>query len=97
MAALLARRAAHGAIALGAGAIMLSAGGATGHGRRRIRSSPWLREQHRRHHHPRLMQRWNFNVTVPLWDWVRGTRVPREVLEAALAEDRHGDARPPAA
>ena len=23
--------------------------------------------------HPRLMQRWNFNVTVPLWDWVKGT------------------------
>jgi hypothetical protein len=19
------------------------------------------------------MQRWNFNVTIPLWDWVRGT------------------------
>jgi hypothetical protein len=21
------------------------------------------------------MQRWNFNVTVPLWDWVKGTLV----------------------
>jgi hypothetical protein len=32
-----------------------------------------LRRHHALHHDPRLMQRWNFNVTVPLWDWVRGT------------------------
>jgi hypothetical protein len=32
-----------------------------------------LREQHRRHHEPRLMKRWNFNVTVPLFDVVHGT------------------------
>lgn len=32
-----------------------------------------LRRHHAIHHEPRLMQRWNFNVTVPLWDWVRGT------------------------
>jgi len=32
-----------------------------------------LREQHRRHHDPRLMKRWNFNVTVPLFDWIVGT------------------------
>jgi hypothetical protein len=32
-----------------------------------------LRRHHQRHHAPHLMQRWNFNVTVPLWDWVRGT------------------------
>ena len=24
---------------------------------------------------PRLMQKWNFNVTVPLWDFVRGTKI----------------------
>jgi hypothetical protein len=35
----------------------------------------WLREHHRRHHDPRLMQKWNFNVTFPLWDLVRGTRI----------------------
>jgi hypothetical protein len=29
-----------------------------------------LREHHRRHHDPRLMKRWNFNVTVPVFDWV---------------------------
>ena len=33
-----------------------------------------LRRHHAVHHDPRLMQRWNFNVTVPLWDLVRRTR-----------------------
>ena len=32
-----------------------------------------LRRHHQLHHAPHLMHRWNFNVTVPLWDWVRGT------------------------
>jgi sterol desaturase/sphingolipid hydroxylase (fatty acid hydroxylase superfamily) len=32
-----------------------------------------LRRHHATHHDPRLMQRWNFNVTIPFWDWVRGT------------------------
>lgn len=32
-----------------------------------------LREHHRRHHDPRLMKRWNFNVTVPVFDVLRGT------------------------
>jgi hypothetical protein len=39
-----------------------------------------LRRHHAIHHHPTLMQRWNFNVTVPLWDWVKGsivTEAPR--------------------
>ena len=22
---------------------------------------------------PTLMQKWNFNVSLPLWDWLRGT------------------------
>ena len=43
-----------------------------------------LREHHRRHHHPRLMQKWNFNVTLPLWDWVKRTSVPRDVLDRAI-------------
>jgi hypothetical protein len=34
-----------------------------------------LRRFHAIHHDPRLMQRWNFNVTIPLWDWVKGTLV----------------------
>jgi len=32
-----------------------------------------LRRHHQLHHAPQLMQRWNFNVTVPLWDLVKGT------------------------
>jgi hypothetical protein len=35
----------------------------------------WLRNHHAVHHDPRLMQRLNFNVTVPFWDWVMGTMV----------------------
>ncbi len=37
-----------------------------------------LRTHHARHHDPRLMQRWNFNVTVPLFDAVMGTIAPRD-------------------
>ncbi len=33
----------------------------------------WLRRHHATHHTPELMQRWNFNVTVPLADWLLGT------------------------
>ncbi len=32
-----------------------------------------LRTHHAVHHDPRLMQQWNLNVTVPLWDWILGT------------------------
>jgi hypothetical protein len=37
-----------------------------------------LRAHHARHHEPRLMQRYNFNVTVPLFDWVLGTMAPKD-------------------
>ena len=40
-------------------------------GRRKI--IQLLRQHHTRHHEPRLMQNWNFNVTIPLFDWVLGT------------------------
>ena len=36
----------------------------------------WLRRHHARHHDPRLMQRWNFNVTFPIFDYVMGTVAP---------------------
>ncbi len=35
-----------------------------------------LRAHHARHHDPRVMQRYNFNVTVPLFDWIMGTMAP---------------------
>jgi hypothetical protein len=34
-----------------------------------------LRQHHAIHHDPRLMQKWNFNVSLPLWDLVRRTYV----------------------
>ncbi len=39
----------------------------------RLRVTRWLRRHHQRHHTPQLMQRWNFNVTIPVWDHLRGT------------------------
>ncbi|MCB9569563.1 MAG: sterol desaturase family protein [Myxococcales bacterium] len=33
----------------------------------------WLARHHEIHHDPRKMRRYNFNVVLPLWDWVRGT------------------------
>jgi hypothetical protein len=39
----------------------------------RTRMLSILRRHHQTHHAPHLMQRWNFNVTVPLWDLIRGT------------------------
>jgi hypothetical protein len=45
----------------------------------------WLRTHHQRHHNPRLMQRWNMNVTIPLWDWLKGTIYHPPVLKVAGA------------
>jgi hypothetical protein len=45
-----------------------------------------LREVHRRHHDPALMKRWNFNVTVPLLDWIHGTLWSPERFRAKEAE-----------
>ncbi len=46
-----------------------------------------LRAHHAKHHDPRYMQRWNFNVNIPLFDWVMGTMVPKD-------GDPHGKRRP---
>jgi hypothetical protein len=54
-----------------------------------------LREHHRRHHDPRLMKRWNFNVTVPVFDWIRGTIWSPE--REAAAEARRAERRRAAA
>ncbi len=43
-----------------------------------------LRRHHAIHHHPSRMQKWNFNVVLPFWDWVRGT-VWREDKSVKLA------------
>lgn len=41
-----------------------------------------LKETHRRHHEPRLMKQWNFNVTLPVFDWILGTLWSPEKEEA---------------
>jgi sterol desaturase/sphingolipid hydroxylase (fatty acid hydroxylase superfamily) len=33
----------------------------------------WLSRHHARHHDQSLMAKWNFNVTVPLWDFLLRT------------------------
>lgn len=38
----------------------------------------FLRETHKTHHNPRLMKHCNFNVTVPIFDWILGTYCGRE-------------------
>lgn len=56
----------------------------------RLRLIGVLREHHRRHHDPRLMKSWNFNVTVPLFDWIHRTTwtTEREAERAAAREAR---------
>jgi hypothetical protein len=55
----------------------------------RLRLVRVLREVHRRHHDPRLMKRWNFNVTVPVFDLIHGTLWSAE-REAARDRARAG-------
>ena len=43
----------------------------------------FMRRHHARHHDPRLMNKWNFNVTFPLFDWLHGTTAPKELAERA--------------
>jgi hypothetical protein len=53
-----------------------------------------LREHHRRHHHPALMQRWNFNVTLPLFDWLHGTAAPDDLVHRTVEASHRGEHRP---
>lgn len=43
----------------------------------------FLRAHHQHHHAPHLMSRWNFNVTLPLWDHLRGTVYRRPAATSA--------------
>jgi hypothetical protein len=54
----------------------------------RLKLVTWMREHHARHHDPRLMQRYNFNVTVPLGDWLFGTFAPQDLLEQVKTAPR---------
>jgi Fatty acid hydroxylase superfamily len=42
-----------------------------------------LRRHHATHHDPRLMYKWNFNVTVPLFDWFLGTTYDPQKVDSA--------------
>lgn len=46
----------------------------------RLRLVRVLREHHALHHDPRLMQRYNMNVTIPLADYLFKTMAPRELV-----------------
>jgi hypothetical protein len=52
----------------------------------------WLRNHHATHHDPRLMHKWNFNVTFPLFDWVRGT-IYKASPEVSGVSDDHDEER----
>ncbi|MEM9191904.1 MAG: sterol desaturase family protein [Myxococcota bacterium] len=56
-------------------------------GRNRVVS--FLREHHRRHHEPRLMNRKNYNVIVPLWDVIMRTRISDEEFAELRGADRN--------
>lgn len=65
-------------------------------GRRRVIQV--LREVHRRHHDPALMKRWNFNVTVPVFDWLLGTlwSPERQAIKDAARGRRASESGSPA-
>jgi hypothetical protein len=47
-----------------------------GHPVRRLPFIDRLRRLHLAHHDPALATRYNFNITFPIFDWIRGTRWP---------------------
>lgn len=48
----------------------------------------WLSKHHAKHHDPRLMRSWNFNVTLPLFDWLMGTIAKEDApVEAAKEQE----------
>jgi hypothetical protein len=53
-----------------------------------------LRRHHATHHNPQLMQKWNFNVSIPLWDFIRGTIYKDKRAAKASAPNQQSSARP---
>lgn len=43
-----------------------------------------MKAHHAKHHDPKLMQKFNFNITLPLFDWLMGTLIKKDI---------HADAR----
>lgn len=64
-----------------------------GHPVSRLRVVGWLKRHHQRHHDPRRMTAGNFNVSIPLFDWLLGTRLPDaegQGLQSASADAASG-------
>lgn len=53
----------------------------------RLRFISAMRRHHARHHNPRLMQRYNFNVIIPLSDYLLGTMAPDGVEPRASTQE----------
>lgn len=55
---------------------------------------PFLREHHRLHHDPALMGKYNFNIVLPLFDWLNGAFVRVRPERAPADYDRAQDDEP---
>lgn len=62
-----------------------------GHAVARMRPVVRLRRHHQAHHDPRRMTAGNFNVSIPLFDWILGTRLA-DPPQRAAAEGAHSSA-----
>jgi sterol desaturase/sphingolipid hydroxylase (fatty acid hydroxylase superfamily) len=54
----------------------------------RLRIVGRLRRHHQLHHDPRRMTEGNFNVSIPLFDWILGTRLGAEPGQLRAAQSR---------
>lgn len=52
-----------------------------------------IRRHHRLHHDPRLMSRYNFNITFPVFDWVFGTAIQSRPARAPAAPAQAAQSR----
>jgi hypothetical protein len=61
----------------------------------RLRVVGWLKRHHQRHHDPREMTAGNFNVSIPLFDWLLGTRLVEAPAQRDGAAPPHSSAAEP--
>ena len=50
-----------------------------------------MREHHRIHHHPKLMNRYNFCIVYPLMDYILGTKFKESILPPEDSRDHYKD------
>jgi len=46
-----------------------------------------LKRHHQAHHNPALMNDYNFNITFPIWDWVKGRFIVKWNRSSFKAEE----------